>query len=236
MNHSETQRIIDELSDLVDPRFITLSTDNQDWLGRPSHSDYLTIEQEHGIGVEVFAGETRVDFFDDHTHFGMPYTFDDDIDPIVQTVEFLRQLLSMHLVKHEVYRGKLRTHYEWFFVRPDGTRESVAGPWLPPLLSLYNPFRKKRHEQSHWRYDRNTGRYVQFSDQTVSIHAIDWDIYIHIERTGKGFSYFVEQLNLPEDDAPYWAPLSLPGISIFDTEENALSAAKEAVKEHTQHR
>lgn len=230
-NHEATRHIIESMADLADNARLCVKTDNRDWQGNPSHSDYITIEQEHHIGVEVFGSETRVDYFDDHQHFGPNYSFDDQADYLQETIDFLRNLLTGSLVKVETFRGRTRIRYEWFFRNTEGQLQSAAGPWLAPLLTFCNPFRKKETVTSTWQYHRETGRFIQVSDHTVSIHKLDWDLMVEIRRIGNGYTFYLEQYIDAEDEDvvySYWSPVSIPGTSIYDTEEKALAAAKEA--------
>ena len=68
VNHDATRQILSQLEELIDLGRVEVSTDNKDYLGNPSGSDYAVLEKANRIGFEVFADEIRVDFFDDHTH------------------------------------------------------------------------------------------------------------------------------------------------------------------------
>lgn len=234
VNHEVTRQLLSALEDLLDMSRVEISTDNKDFLDRPSGSDYVTLEKENRIGFEVFTDEIRVDFFDDHTHFGRNNTFDEDVEGgqfLQQAVTLLRRLFSQTLVKTETYRGRKRIRYEWFFLCPDGRKESIGGPWLGPLLTFTNPFRRKTYRQSNWRYHKGTGTFVSVGDDTVSVHSYDWDIMIEINRTNGTYTYSLHRYVYDEEMAAfYWVPIELPGASFFDTEERALKAAKEAAK------
>lgn len=236
VNHEATRQILSTLEDLIDIGQVDISAENKDYLGRPSGSDYVTLEKANRIGFEVFADEIRVDFFDDHTHFGRNYNCDEDAQfdqSVEQATTFLRQLFSQTLVKLETYRGRTRTRYEWFFLCPDGRKESIGGPWFAPLFTFVNPFRRKTFQQTHWRFHRETGTFVRIGDDTVSVHSYDWDIMIEISCANGVYTYSIHHYFYDEEMAVfYWVPVQTPGASLFDTESNALQHAKEAAENY----
>lgn len=236
VNHDATRQILFALEDLINPELVEVTTNNLDYLGRPSGSDYVTLEKTSHIGFEVFADEIRVEFFDDHTHFGRNYNFDEDAkleEFVQQATAFLRQLFSQTLVKLETYRGRIRTRYEWFFLCPDGRKESIGGPWFAPLFTFVNPFRRKTFQQTHLRFHKETGTFVRIGDGTVSVHSYDWDIMIEISRTNGVYTYSIHRYFYDEEMAVfYWVPVQTPGASLFDTESNALKHAKEAANSY----
>lgn len=232
LNHSATQTILEALSGLLNRDRLGISTENFDYKGNPSSSDYVTVDKAHTIGFEVFDGETRVDFFDDHRHFG-PF-YDGTGDYIQDTVLFLRRLLTSTLVKHEVWKGRVCLRYEWFFLRDDGRKASVAGAWLKPLFALVNPFAKKETSLTYWQFHRETGTFIQITGDTVCVHSFDWDILICIRQTGNSFTFEIERYFFDEDGTMdyFWEPLHLPGASFYDSREKALGAALEAAEQY----
>lgn len=236
VNHDSTRQILSALEDLINTELVEIATENQDDSGCPTGSDYVMLEKTHRVGFEVFGEEIRVDFFDDHTHFGHNDTFEDAVDSnafIAEAASLLRRLLSETLVTIETYRGRTRVRYEWFFLLSDGRKESIGGPWFAPLFTFVNPFRKKTYTQTHWRYHKETGTFVHIRDDTVSVHSYDWDIMIEISRTNGSYTYRVHRYFFDEEMAAfYWLAVETPGASFFDTESNALKYAKEAAKNY----
>lgn len=234
VNHETTRQILTTLEDLVEPAKIEIQTENKDYFGEPSGSDYVVLEKTNHVGFEVFGDEIRVDFFDDHQHFGRNYTFEEDVEAdvfVAEAVALLRRLLSETLVKIETYRGKKRVRHEWFFLLPDGRKDSIGGPWLKPLFTFVNPFRKKTYTQTRWRFHGETGTFVIIGDDTVSVHSYDWDIMIEIHRNNGVYSYNLHRYRFDEEEVVYyWVPIDSPGASFFDTENAALRNAREAAK------
>ena len=235
VNHDATRQILSQLEELIDLGRVEVSTDNKDYLGNPSGSDYAVLEKANRIGFEVFADEIRVDFFDDHTHFGRNYNFDENA-PLeqytMQTVDCLRRFFTQTLVKLETFRGRKRIRYEWFFLCPDGRKESIAGPMFAPLFTFTNPFRRKICRQSNWRYHRQTGTFVPIGEDSVSVHNYDWDMMIEIRCTNGSYSYSLQQYQYDEEsEVFYWNCVNIPGAGFYDTEANALRHAKEAAKQ-----
>ena len=76
--YPETKHILDALGDIIDPRHISIFTENTSWRGRPYRSDYVIIEQEHNIGFEVFHNEIIACYFGDHTYSIVQNIFDED--------------------------------------------------------------------------------------------------------------------------------------------------------------
>ena len=231
-NHHATQTILSGLSDLLIEKHIRISTENTDYRGRPSESDYVTVDQKNGIGFEVFHDETRVDFFDDHQHFGSHYT--ETGDYIQDTISFLRRLLSSTLVKYETWKGRVRIRYEWYFLSEDGRKDPVAGPWLKPLLAFTNPFAKKETTLTYWQFHKDTGTFIQVTRDTVAVHSYDWDIIILIRQSGSAYTFGLERYFFDEEGTLdyFWTPLHISGISFYDTQEKALNAAKEAASQY----
>ena len=236
LNHDATRQILLALEDLINTDLVEITTENQDYLGHPTDSDYVLLEKTNRVGFEVFGEEIRVDFFDDHTHFGHNYTFEDAAGSdafIAEAVNLLHRLLSETLIKKEIYRGRTRVRYEWFFLCPDGRKESIGGPWFTPLFTFVNPFRRKTIQQTHWRFHRETGTFVHIRNDTVSVHSFDWDIMIEISHTNGVYAYSIHRYFYDEEMAVfYWVPVGTPGASLFDTESNALKHAKEAAKSY----
>ena len=232
LNHPSTQRILDSLSDLLRPDRLQISTENTDYRGKPSGSDYVTVDQKNGIGFEVFQEETRVDFFDDHRHFGSYYTEADDY--VQETISFVRRLLSSTLVKAEDFKGRIRTRYEWFFLEDDGRRTPVAGPWLKPLLVFTNPFARKETTLTYWQFHKESGTFIQITADTVAVHSYDWDILIIIRQSGSAYTFALERRFFDEDETLdyFWTPLHIAGVSFFDSPESALLAAREAAEQY----
>lgn len=236
-NHEATKLILSQLTDLIDIGQVEISTNNTDYLGLPSGSDYVLLEKQHHIGFEVFEDEIRVDFFDDHTHYGRNYDFDENAsmeEYVSQAVACLQRIFTQTLVKMETFRGyKQIIKYEWFFLCPDGRKESIAGVMYAHLFSFRNPFKKKICLQSNWRYHKESGTFVPICDDTVSVHSYDWNIMIEIRFANGSYSYCLQQYQFDEETcALYWKPIYTSGASFYDTEKNALCHAKEIAKQY----
>lgn len=227
VNHENTKHLLSALEDLIDIRHVEITTDNKGYPGRPSDYDCVLLEKEKKISFEVFDKEIVVYFFDDHTHFYADF----NEDYFQEAIDCLRLLFSQTLVKIETFRGRVRTRYEWFFLQKNGRKDSIAGPWLAPLFTFVNPFRRKTYRESRWKYHRGTETFIQVHDDVVSLHSYDWDIMIQIcHANGTFFFYLVRYFFDEELGVYYWRPIELPGKSLFDTEKKAFQAAKEAAK------
>lgn len=226
--YPETKQILDALCVICELRHIIHTTENTDWRGKPYRSDYVIIEQEHRIGFEVFRNEILAFYFGDHCHFE-DYTSEltEGMLPYPQrAIEFLRRFFTTPLQRMEKRKGHRLLRCEWFFLLPDGRKESLAGPWFGKLLS--NPFSRPRIELTNWYYNKFTGSFYETVENDVVVRVLELrsDLLLEIHRKNNVYSYSFIQHTFDEDDLFwYWSPLSSPGINLFDTEERAIQAA-----------
>lgn len=227
--YPETKHILDALGDIIDPRHISISTENTSWRGRPYRSDYVVIEQEHNIGFEVFHNEIIACYFGDHCHFE-DYTSDliEGMPPYPQrAIEFLRRFFTTPLQHLEKRKGTRVLRSEWFFLLPDGRKESLAGPWFGKIIA--NPFIRPRIELTNWYYNKFAGRFWETEENDVVVRVIEikGDLLIEIHRKNNAYTYSIVQNIFDEDDLFWcWTPMEGSGVHLFDTEEKAIRSAK----------
>ncbi len=225
--YPETKQILEALHDIVELRHVNITTENTDWRGRPYRSDYVMIEPEHKIGFEVFHNEIIVFYFGDHCHFE-DYTSDltEGMLPYPQrAIDFLRRFFTtpLQLLEKRKWNHILRS--EWFFLLPDGRKESLAGPWFHKLFT--NPFARSWIEVTNWYYNKFTGSFLETEDDMTVVHVIEVsaDLLLEISRKNNVYSYSILRHVFDEDDLFwYWSPASSGGIHLFDTEEKATKA------------
>ncbi|MBQ7344442.1 MAG: hypothetical protein IJW45_00075 [Oscillospiraceae bacterium] len=219
---------MDALRDVCDLRHISVSTENTDHRGRPYRSDFVVIEPEHKIGFEVFHNEIIVFYFNDHRHFE-DYSndlADDGPDHVQRAIEFLRRFFTSPLRSLEKRKGKHIIRSEWFFLLPDGRKESIAGPWIERIFT--NPFIRPSISLTNWHYDRSRGRFYATAENDIVTKVIEarWDILLEIHKTGDVYTYSIMQRSFDEEGMDwFWMPRDR-NISFYDTEEKAIEAAK----------
>ena len=154
MNFFATQILLDTIKPYFNVDGISLSTENNDWKGRPYRSDFVTLIESQNVCFEVFENEIIVSYFTDHTHFeDNSFELDDgDPDYIMRAREFLIELFTLPLRQKETYKGKKRFSEKYYFVLTDGTEEYIGGHWYT-LCRLFQPFAGKRTEITTWQYD-----------------------------------------------------------------------------------
>lgn len=226
--YPETKQILDALGETVELHHVTITTENTDWRGRPYRSDYVVLEQEHKIGFEVFHNEIIAYYFGDHCHFE-DYTSDltEGMLPYPQrAIEFLRRFFTTPLQRLEKRKGHHLLRSEWFFLLPDGRKESIAGPWFGKLFT--NPFTRPWIELTNWYYNKFTGNFYETeeNDAVVRVIEVKCDLLLEIHRKNNVYTYSLIQHIFDEEDLFwYWSPKHSPGVHLFDTEERAIQAA-----------
>lgn len=234
MNFDTTRQLLDSLSDLVDIRKVTLRTEGcKDWKGQPYTSDYVTIEEEHRIGFEVFENEIIAYYFADHCHFEDYTSADPGEEPtyVTRAIEFFRQFFTLPLQCVEKRRGNTVVRSEWFRQLPDGKKISCGGPCYAHFLA--NLFGRKSTSVTMWKYVKDLGKFVSIPDDTIDVLYYDWDILIYIRKVDNAYSYQIERFFVDEGSGEcYWLDIESKQVSFFDSAESAKKAAKEEAKRY----
>lgn len=149
MIYKETQELIDAIKPYCSLDSLSISTENKDWKGKPYQSDLVWILQKHFVGFEVFDDEIRVQYFEDHIHLEQ-WTETDKTSHVNEAKELLIKLFTYPIVKREVFKGRRRIKYEYFFINDDGERERVNGPWFIGLFFL--SFKKDTIKEKIFKY------------------------------------------------------------------------------------
>lgn len=161
LNYPVTQELLDAVEPYCNLEKVAVSTDNQDWRGRPIQSDFVMLIEKQNICFEVFDNEIIVGYFSDHTHFE-DYSSDlEDGFPnyAERAKEFLVQLFSLPVRHTEAYRGKKLASENYYFVMPDGSEDYLGGSWYG-LVRFLNPFAKKHITTTTWKYDKTKGCFM----------------------------------------------------------------------------
>lgn len=230
--YRETEQILDALLDVCELRHISISTENTDHRGRPYRSDLVVIESEHKIGFEVFDHEIIAFYFNDHHHFE-DYTSDlsdDEPNYIQRAIEFLRRFFTSPLQFLEKRKGRHIIRSEWFFLLPDGRKESIAGPWLERPFT--NPFTKPSISLTNWYYNKFSGHFYATVENDIVTKVIEarWDILLEIHQKGSSYTYSIMQWIFDDHEMDWFWTQADHRVSLFDTEEKAIQAAKEEAK------
>ncbi len=162
MNFEVTNELLEVLKPYTEKSSVSISTENEDWKGRPYQSDFVSIDEEHGVGFEVFDDEIIVFYFGDHCHFEN-YTSelqDGEDEYTKQAKEFLVELFENRLKHQEIYRGKKLASDKYSFIYSDDTEKYIGGTWWG-LVRFLNPFAKKTEKTTIWRFDKSQGCFVK---------------------------------------------------------------------------
>jgi len=135
MIYRDTQDLIDAIKPYCSLDTLSISTENRDWRGKLYRSDLVWILEKYFVGFEVFDNEIRVQYFEDHVHLEQ-WTEEDKTSHVREAKELLIKLFTYPIVKREVFKGKRRIKYEYFFINDEGERERVNGPWFIGLFGL----------------------------------------------------------------------------------------------------
>lgn len=197
-------------------------------VANPEHPEITILEAEHHIAFGVYEGEIIVFFFDDHEHFSAEW----DEDYIQSAVDALRNIFTCPLLEQETRKGKKVVRREWFFLREEGRRESIAGPWILGGL-LTNPFARKTITQTFWRYSQEAGRFLRLPEDASEAAQIDWDILVSVRKSGSAYSFDLERYFFDEEACNYfWMPVPAQEQSFYATQEEAMAAGKEAARQY----
>lgn len=162
MNYQITKQLLDVVSSYFDLSKIKISTENNDFKGRPYKSDFVTLIEENDVYFEVFDNEIIVAYFNNHLHFE-DYTSEleeGEPDFIQRAKEFLSQLFTLPILIVEKYKGKTLVSEKYYFLMPDGKRECIVCIWHG-LVKIFNPFTKKTVLKTLWHYDIKKGHFIK---------------------------------------------------------------------------
>lgn len=231
--------IIEFAKPFIDAAYLQCSSESERFFGRIVEYDFIRIgrrdaDDKNVIRISVYDEGLIVGYLGDHIHF-------DDIatEPVggesnylSDCKEFLHSLLTLNVEHEKVIDGRGKLHSEKYsFISPDGSNTEID-------VVNHGLFRRKR---SHWteryQFDCDAGVFVRGSlpsgscslgEELVKVNDV---CHIVLKSNRGGFSFELLLLSRSEyDDTYYYAPLTPPGISIFDTKEKALAAAHDFVR------
>lgn len=221
MKYSDTQFLLDSISDVCNLNNCSVTTEDM---------DFVLLEKEHYVGLEVHENEIIVYFFKDHRHFE-DYTSEleeGDTPYLQRAADFLHRLFTTPLQIMEKRKSGKLLRRELFFLLPDGRRESVDGPWLERLFS--NPFVKPVYDLTNYSYHKESGQFHNVQDGTAITKVLNLDdrLLVEIHKRADGtFTYAILEHIFDEEEYDFfWTPIGTD-CSLFDTEEKALQAAKD---------
>ena len=109
--------------------------------------------------------------------------------------------------------------------------------FLGELICLvFSVSKEKSSTSSTWHFDVSKGHFTtrdpkQFSADAVEVIDINQDCYIEIFKKGNVFTYDIYVIDYEEYyGIYYWRPGFFSSPGLYDTKENAIKHAKEALK------
>lgn len=163
MNYGTTQELLEIVKELAPNSSISISCVNKDFRGLEYQSDLVTIDETNHVGFEVFENEIIAFYFSEHHHFEDYSSSPDDDEPKYadRMKEFLKDLFTCTIRHEKKFRGNVLISERHIFVYPDKTEECPAGVWVHGLLIRLVPFLRKRTECTSWKYDIQSGVFVE---------------------------------------------------------------------------
>ena len=239
MNFETTSVLLEALKPYLKNSVVDISTDNVDWRNRNYKSDLVTIDKNNDVGFEVFENEIIAFYFTDHYHFE-DYTSeleDEDENYIERAKHFLQELFEYKIRHIEYYKGKTLSSEKYFIIYNDGRKDECVGNTWYGLCNFINPFSKKTMRSTTWQFDKSKGvfttRQPKSVDQTaIEVIEINDDCYIEIFKNHNVYTYNIMEMEF--DDylgMHYWVPaIDVIPSGLYDTKENAINSAMEALK------
>ena len=232
MNYKVTEDILNSIQPVCDLSNVSVSTENEDWRGRTNKSDFVTINERHNIGFEVFDNEIIVFYFTNHDHFDYDSSMTENYEEYAANViDFLNRIFTLPILYVKVTKGKSVKREEYFFVMPDGQEESLAGPNFHYLFSL-NPFAKKTTTRTTWQYDRAAGDFINavqkhIDPDTIYSDIVNDNVYFEIFERCDVFTYIIMRKEYDDYNGVfYWVAFNDGTKSMFDSKEKAIEAVK----------
>lgn len=238
MNYETTKELIEAITPYIASDNITISNENMDWKGKPYKSDLVMVDKKNRIGFEVFNNEIIVFYFTDHDHFE-DYTSNSQSDEdnyIKRAIEFLIELFTFPIRHIEKYKGKKLISEKYYFVYSDGREERFIGGTWHGFVRLFNPFGKKISKSTTYQYDKSKGMFTNSQPRNYDPNAIEVipvnDLcYIEIFEKDGAFFFVIQKLYFDDySGMSYWTPFDDGTLSLFDSKEKAIAAAKRNIK------
>lgn len=228
-----TAELLEILKPYTENAFITVSAENKDY-----KSDLVTVDEKNQVGFEVFENEIIAYYFTGHYHFE-DYTSElqEGQAPYPERAkEFLLELFQYKIRHDEFYKGKTLSSEKYYILYHHGREECIGNTWFG-FERFINPFGKKTCRSTIWQFDRSKGFFTARHPKNVDPNAIEVidisdDCYIEIFRDQQTFAYEIMEMVFDDYSCMYyWAPAANTTPSgIYDTKENAIASAKDALK------
>ena len=159
MHYETTAALLEVMKPYIGNAAVEISTDNKDWLGRDDRSDFVSIDPENSVGVQIYENAIIVFYFTDHYHF------DDDAcdlaqgaaDYIERAKAFLKDLFTCEIRHVECYRGRHLASEQYFMQYHDGREEEQIGNIWYGLARPISLFGKKSTHSTMWQFDPGKG-------------------------------------------------------------------------------
>lgn len=162
MNQCATNELINFITPYVNMNSISVCSENTDWRGKDAHSDFISVGESNSVSFEVFDNEIIIFYLGDHTHFE-DYSSelqDGQVNYIERAKKFLAELFTLPVKHTSVFKGRKLAYDKYYFIRSDGTEDSIGSIWYG-LTRLINPFFKKTEQSEIWKYNRQTNEFIK---------------------------------------------------------------------------
>lgn len=163
MNYPITEDLLTIIKEFAPHSDIQMETTQTTLRGNVYKSDYILIDKKNNVGFEVFENGIIVYYFSEHCHFDdESFSLEEDApDYMVRAKELLKKLLTCTIRCEKTYRGKTLTKEQYILVNEDKSEECPAGVWVHSILIRLVPFLKKHTDMQSWKYDVQTGVFVE---------------------------------------------------------------------------
>lgn len=237
MMHSATQIILDTMKQYFENSSLQITTSQESFYGQTCETDYISVDEQHDIGIKIFDNEIIFFYFTGHTHFedysSSAETIDEDY--ITRAISFLKDFFDNEIRHVERYRGKTLAQEKYIILYNDGREECIGNIWYG-LSRFINPFGKKSVQSTTWIFDRSKGMFTNIAPKNPSLDALEVidvsdDCFIEIHCGQNVYTYHVMELQYEEYYGKYyWMPASnVLSSGLYDTKEKAIQYALEAV-------
>lgn len=231
---------------------VKYKTENKDGCNGNRRSDFVNIDAKGNVGFEVLKNEIIVFYFNYcrcfKRHFKNRFKNSSsapkngEYNYIEQAISFLKALFECKIRCVEYYKGKLLFSVKYFLMYNDGRNEECIGRTEFGFVRRINPFGKKTMDSTIWQFEKLKGMFTARQPKKADINAVETvdineDCYIEIFYNRNLYTYVIMEINFDDEFGMYyWVPAEnvLP-TGMYDTKENAISAAKETLKNRTKH-
>ncbi len=162
MNYEITTTLVEALRPYIGDKSVNITTEEKNWKGEASKSDYVEVDKKNSVGFEVMNNEIIVFYFTDHTHFE-DYTSElaeGEDDYVKRAIEFLIDLFRYKICNIKHYKGDKMYSEQYFISYGDGREDDYIGGTMWSIISYISPFGRKRKKQTVYFYDKQKGCFV----------------------------------------------------------------------------